>query len=204
MAESEEQVQQNVPEHQDDEDETEGKYKTPAQKSIKDIIAADAEDESLRRYKETLLKGAGGGEEYWPGKGNVILRKMSVQVEGRPDLEIDLDKTDESQLKKMKFVVKEGAKYRLMLTFNVQREIVSGFRFINKITRKGLPVDKNNNMLGSYAPSKDCHEWRSPEDEFPTGMLSRGSYTVKSLFTDDDKNDILKWEWGFDIKKDWE
>ena len=49
---------------------------------------------------------------------------------------------DESQLKKMKFVVKEGAKYRLMLTFNVQREIVSGFRFINKITRKGLPGRK--------------------------------------------------------------
>ena len=61
--------------------------------------------------------------------------------------------------------------------------------------------------MGSYPPSKtidDIHEWKSPEDEFPSGMLSRGSYNVKSVFTDDDKNEYLKWEWGFEIKKDWE
>ena len=62
MAESEEQVQ-DVPEHEG-EDETEGKYKAPAQKSVKDIIATDADDESLQRYKEQLLKGAGGGEAF--------------------------------------------------------------------------------------------------------------------------------------------
>lgn len=67
MAESEttaEHVEQEVQEHVEDEDETEGKYKTPAQKTVKEILEADAEDESLKRYKEQLLKGAGGGEEY--------------------------------------------------------------------------------------------------------------------------------------------
>lgn len=34
-------------------------------------------------------------------------------------------------------------------------------------------------------------------------MLARGSYSVTSLFTDDDKNEHLKWEWAFEIKKDW-
>jgi len=38
---------------------------------------------------------------------------------------------------------------------------------------------------------------------FSTGLLARGSYSVKSLFTDDDKNEHLKWEWAFDLKKDW-
>lgn len=46
--------------------------------------------------------------------------------------------TDEKDLSNMKFIVKEGVKYKLMLTFNVQREIVSGLRFINKIHRKGI------------------------------------------------------------------
>lgn len=36
-----------------------------------------------------------------------------------------------------------------------------------------------------------------------SGMLARGGYSVTSLFTDDDKNEHLKWEWAFEIKKDW-
>lgn len=35
------------------------------------------------------------------------------------------------------------------------------------------------------------------------GMMARGSYSVTSLFTDDDKNEHLKWDWSFEIKKDW-
>lgn len=34
-------------------------------------------------------------------------------------------------------------------------------------------------------------------------MITRGSYSVTSLFTDDDKNEHLKWDWTFEIKKDW-
>lgn len=42
---------------------------------------------------------------------------------------------DQSQLKDMKFIVKEGVKYRIMITFNVQKEIVAGLRLNNKISR---------------------------------------------------------------------
>jgi len=37
-------------------------YRAPAQKSVKDIINTDTEDESLRKYKEALLGTAVGGE----------------------------------------------------------------------------------------------------------------------------------------------
>lgn len=37
-------------------------YKPPPEKSINDIIAADPEDESLRKYKEALLGQAQQGE----------------------------------------------------------------------------------------------------------------------------------------------
>ena len=45
--------------HEDDEvpDETPG-YRPPAPKSMEEILKSDADDESLRKYKESLL-GAG-------------------------------------------------------------------------------------------------------------------------------------------------
>jgi hypothetical protein len=58
-------------------------------------------------------------------------------------------------------------------------------------------------MVGSYAPSLDMHSYTTPFEEAPSGMLARGHYNVKSLFTDDDNNEHLKWEWSFEIKKDW-
>lgn len=36
-------------------------YKPPPQKTINEILEADKEDESLRRYKEALLGSAAGG-----------------------------------------------------------------------------------------------------------------------------------------------
>jgi hypothetical protein len=43
--------------------------------------------------------------------------------------------SDVSQLKNMNFFVKEGVKYKLKITFNVQRQIVSGLRLVNKVSR---------------------------------------------------------------------
>jgi Rho GDP-dissociation inhibitor len=59
-------------------------------------------------------------------------------------------------------------------------------------------------MLGSYGPSTDTCEKKFPPEEAPSGMLARGSYNVKSRFTDDDGNNHLEWSWNFDIKKDWD
>ena len=59
-------------------------------------------------------------------------------------------------------------------------------------------------MVGSYGPKTEPHVFQTPYDDAPSGMLSRGQYTVKSLFTDDDKHKYLEWEWSFQIKKEWE
>lgn len=58
-------------------------------------------------------------------------------------------------------------------------------------------------MVGSYGPKSEIQTYKTPVDTAPSGMISRGHYTVKSKFTDDDKNIYLEWEWSFDIKKDW-
>ena len=61
-----------------------------------------------------------------------------------------------------------------------------------------------NQMVGSYAPKKEMQSFQTPLEDAPSGTFKRGTYTVKSLFTDDDKNEILKFEWSIDIKKDWD
>lgn len=37
----------------------------------------------------------------------------------------------------------------------------------------------------------------------PSGMIARGHYNAVSRFVDDDNETHLKFEWSFDIKKDW-
>lgn len=106
--------------------------------------------------------------------------------------------------KKKVYAIKDGIEYRIKIDFFVQREIVTGLKFIQKIHRHGVKVLKTTNMVGSYAPKHELQSYTTPVEEMPSGMLARGTYTVKSLFTDDDKNEHLKWEWSFELKKDWE
>ena len=66
-----------------------------------------------------------------------------------------------------------------------------------------LLVDKTEYMVGSYGPRAEEYEFLTPMEEAPKGMLARGSYNIRSKFTDDDKTDHLSWEWNLTIKKDW-
>ena len=65
-------------------------------------------------------------------------------------------------------------------------------------------VDKTNLMVGSYGPKTEAHVFQTPPEEAPSGVMSRGTYILKSKFLDDDKNLYLEWEWALAIKKDWE
>jgi len=180
-------------------------YKPPPQKTIEEILEADKEDESLRRYKEALLGGAAAGQNVIveptdPRK--VIVKKLALVVDGMSDKELDL--TGElTKLKEQKFKIKEGVQYKIRIDFIVQREIVHGLKYVQKTYRKGIPVDTMTHMVGSYGPKVDIQSYTTPLEEAPSGMLFRGDYSVSSNFTDDDKNSHLKWEWKFEICKDW-
>lgn len=64
-------------------------------------------------------------------------------------------------------------------------------------------MDKMTQMVGSYPPKTEIQSYTTPFEEAPSGKLARGTYSVTSLFTDDDKSEHLKWDWTFEIKKDW-
>ncbi|RLU24795.1 hypothetical protein DMN91_002885 [Ooceraea biroi] len=191
----------------DEELEVESSYKPPPEKSIEQILETDKEDESLRKYKETLLGEAKAGgivvDPHDPRK--VIVKKLALCVVDRSDMELDLT-GDLGQLKKQTFVIKEGVSYRIRIDFIVQREIVHGLKYVQKTYRlgvPGLPVDKMTHMVGSYPPKTEIQSYTTPAEDAPAGVMARGSYSVSSLFTDDDKHEHLKWEWAFEIKKDW-
>ncbi|KAM3863921.1 rho GDP-dissociation inhibitor 3 [Diretmus argenteus] len=107
-------------------------------------------------------------------------------------------------LKKQNFTMKEGISYRVKIFFRVNRDIVAGLKYIHHTSRKGLRVDQAVHMVGSYGPRAEEHEFITPVDVAPKGILVRGSYQIKSRFIDDDKTDHLSWEWNLCIKKDWD
>lgn len=129
------------------------------------------------------------------------MSKLSLVVDSKPEKQLDL--SDVTSLKKQVITIKEGVNYKVKIDFIVQREIVHGLKYVQKTYRIGVPVDKMVHMLGSYPPKKEIQSYTTPSEEAPSGLMARGTYTIVSLFTDDDKNEHLKWEWTFEIKKDW-
>jgi len=176
-------------------------YKAPAQKSLDELKNLDADDESLVKYKETLLAGIDPNAAPADDPRRVVVQKM-IFISGDKEMELDLT-GDLSKFKDKSWVVKEGVEYKLKIVFKVQHEIVSGLRYHHAVARKGVTVDKQSYMVGSYGPKAEAYEFLCPSDDAPKGMIARGSYVVKSKFVDDDKNIHLQWQWGMDIKKDW-
>lgn len=176
-------------------------YKAPAQKTLAEIQELDKDDESLRKYKEALL-GASVTESD-PSAPNVQVTRMSLVCEGAPnplvlDLQADLD-----GIKNQTFVLKEGVEYKIKISFKVNREIVSGLKYVQNTFRKGIKIDKSEYMVGSYGPRPTEYDFLTSTEEAPKGVMARGNYSIKSKFTDDDKHDHLSWEWNLHIKKDW-
>lgn len=192
--------QEPVPIDNVEPEETPG-YKAPAQKTLDELQNLDADDESLVKYKQALLAGVDPNAAPKDDPRRVVVQGMVLMAE---DKELSLDLTgDLAALKDKPMVVKEGVDFKLKIIFKVQHEIVSGLRYHHNVARKGVPVDKQTYMVGSYGPKAEPHNFISPSDEAPKGMMARGRYKVKSKFIDDDKNVHLQWDWTMDIKKDW-
>ncbi|KAJ2978889.1 hypothetical protein NUW58_g7351 [Xylaria curta] len=168
---------------------------------------ADANDESLQRYKKSL--GLGGGKDLSdPNDSRVcIIQSLTMESPGRPPVTIDLSQAgSENTLKDKPFKIKEGAKFTMVASFRVQHEILSGLQYVQIVKRKGIRVSKDSEMLGSYAPNTDkqpVYTKRFQEEDAPSGMIARGHYNAVSTFVDDDKKQHLQFEWSFDISKDW-
>ncbi|KAM0691727.1 hypothetical protein Q7P36_007926 [Cladosporium allicinum] len=186
-------------------EQTEG-FKVGEKKTIDEYQKLDENDESLRKWKESLGLGSGNTISDPNDPRKVILLSLGLEVEGRPDIVIDLtQKGALDTLNKKPFTIKEGATFRMKARFRVQHEILSGMKYVQVVSRMGAKT-KMQEMIGSYSPNttdKPEYEKKFESETAPSGMLFRGHYEAVSVFTDDDKNEYLKFKWAFDIKKDW-
>jgi len=191
----------------DEEDAAHDGYKVAAKVDMKTIMAQDAEDESLRKYKASLL---GNLSDISPQNDprRVVIQEMKIVIEGRPEISFNLLTPEAlARMKKDAFTLKEGCNYKIQILFKVQHDIVSGLKYVNVVYRKGIRVAKEEEMLGSFPPQAKAHVVTFPRhgwEEAPTGMMTRGTYSAKSKFVDDDKQTHLDYEYAFSIKKDWD
>lgn len=79
-----------------------------------------------------------------------LLFREQPDVAKQPDVIIDLCKPDAlSNLEKSPFVIFEDAEYCVRVKFRVQHDIISGLRYHQLVYRRGIRVDKTNQMMVS-------------------------------------------------------
>lgn len=73
-----------------------------------------------------------------------------VQVEGRPDIVIDLSQPGAVEhLKEKSFTIKEGATFRIKVTFKVQHQVLSGLKYVQVVKRMGVSNKTQEMIVGS-------------------------------------------------------
>jgi len=197
-------------EHHDDDlipPTTEG-YKLGEKKTIDEYAQLDSADASLNRWKASLGIGKGVPLAVPPGDGRtVVICQLILMVPGRPDFAVEVEDPEKlKDLSKHPIVIKEGSTYCLKVTFRVQHEIISGLKYVQRVKR-GIITDKNIEMMGSFAPNtsdQPIYEKKFAEETAPSGVLVRGTYSVKTCFLDDDKRIHAEFDWFFEIKKTWD
>mmetsp|Transcript_16423 Transcript_16423/g.39410 ORF Transcript_16423/g.39410 Transcript_16423/m.39410 type:complete len:268 (-) Transcript_16423:288-1091(-) len=186
-------------------------FRGPAKVSLNELLNKDAEDESLRKYKESLLGAAASGVVAADpnDKRRVIITELKIVFHDRPggDVTYTLNTPEDLEnLKKKPFIMKEKCLYKTQVSFRVQHDIVSGLKYVNKVYKSGIRVSKDEEMLGSYAPQAGSYTITFPRKEWeeaPSGWLARGNFTAESVFVDDDNVTHLAYKYGFELKSGW-
>ncbi|KAL0251567.1 hypothetical protein GEMRC1_000780 [Eukaryota sp. GEM-RC1] len=172
--------------------------------SLEEALNADKDDESLAKWKQSLLGNATAGQKA------VHMTSFSLIFEdGSPEIFVPLNDPDAlNELQRNPIILKEGVRFRYKTTFNVQGDILSGLAFLAHVYRMKIRVMKQEYVLGSYGPRDEDHEVVFPSgfDEYletPSGLTGRGSYITRCSFTDDDKVKYFDFAFNFKVCKGW-
>lgn len=81
-----------------------------------------------------------------------------MNSEGRPPVKLELSTPDALKtLKDHPFKIKEGSKFNLTATFKVQHNVLSGLQYVQVIKRKGIRIDKLQEMIVSASAHVNIH-----------------------------------------------
>ncbi|XWS15491.1 hypothetical protein CRYUN_Cryun34aG0005000 [Craigia yunnanensis] len=187
---------------EDEDDDEERKIELGPQRTLKEQLEKDKDDESLRRWKEQLLGTVdleSVGETLEP---EVKILTLAIKSPGRPDMVLPIPK--DGKPKGLWFTLKEGSKYSLQFTFQVSNNIVSGLKYTNTVWKTGVKVYSTKEMIGTFSPQEEPYTHELSEETTPSGMFARGNYSARSKFADDDNKCYLEINYNFDIRKEWQ
>ena len=79
-----------------------------------------------------------------------VSSSLALEVEGRDDIVIDLRAPGAVEaLKEKPFAIKEGARFRMKAQFKVQHDILSGLKYLQKVSRMGVSEKLQEMMVGT-------------------------------------------------------
>lgn len=160
---------------------------------MQEYAALDAEDESLRRWKESLGIGAGAAG-IDPNAPKLTIHSLALESSALESgqITIQLDKPgDLEKASKTPLQIPEGIEYAVVIKFtyvqiisrSVGREVLSGLKYLQVVRRAGVPVDRMEEMIGSYPPRAEPYEKRFAPSEAPSGLLARsGTNSVRTRY----------------------
>jgi Rho GDP-dissociation inhibitor len=129
------------------------------------------------------------------------------ESENHADIIYNLDTPDGlARLAATGVSIKEGVKYKFVISFRVQHEIVAGLKFVQKLSKMMLS-ETEEIMIGSYPPASVPHVFEFPRhyyQEAPKGMMFRGRYRALNQFIDSDSVNHLEFQYDINVTKNWE
>jgi len=176
-------------------------------------LGAQFEKEKNDPAMIAYLKQLGIDPNYVPPKDDprrVVINEFAVvfKEESRPAHVLKFNKPEDLlEAKKKPIIVKEGAEFKIRVSFRVQHNVVLGLKIINTVSKLGKTLTRDEEMLGTYPPKNEFQTLEIPRLEWteaPSGMLLRGDYKAKIKFIDDDNRTHLEFEYVLKIAKDWE
>ena len=212
--------------------------KQPVQKStLKEVMMAGLDDESLQRYKEELLgdlaetvKASMSLDAPLPRKLElnlhhrhyklisfnffciapfVEIEQIEIVCQDRPEgnIVLNLKKMDNEEGPTMhvadEYNLKEGSITKFKVTFKVHNDIVYGLKFCKVVRKAKVVVAKDEEVMGTFAPTKLSHVVELSPDETPSGFFKRTSYSGKAMIVDMDGIVHLQYNFNFAIGKNW-
>ncbi|KAJ2720596.1 rho GDP dissociation inhibitor [Coemansia sp. Benny D115] len=181
---------------------TEG-YNPGEKKGISELQSLDANDESLNKWKASL--GLNQVQAPFPNDPRTVIVQALVFESGERTIVMDVSTPEKvALLKNNPIVIKEGVEYSFRIEFYIQHDVVSGLKLLQHFKRRGIILERTQEMCGSFGPKLEKQQCRFPTATAPSGWLACGTYTIKSKFVDDDNNVHLEWVWSMEIKKEWD
>ena len=89
------------------------------------------------------------------------------------------------------------------LTFKVHNDIVHGLKFCVVVKKHGVTVNKDEEVVGSFAPTVENHKFQLSPEKVPSGFFARGNYSGKAMLIDLDGICHMQYDFAFGIEKEW-